>query len=66
MSISSSIIQFCYKLDDSKHYKRIKGFFYDLIDNPRSRIRPYFDVAMITPVVSSVYLIIYEVNLNSG
>ncbi len=63
MSISSSIIQFCYKLDD---YKRIKGFFYDLIDNPRSRIRPYFDVAMITLVVSSVYLIIYEVNLNSG
>ncbi len=66
MSISSSIIQFCYKLDDSARYKRIKGFFYDLIDNPRSRIRPWFDVAMITLVVSSVYLIIYEVRHDLG
>ena len=66
MSVSSAIIQYCYKLDDSQRYKRIKGFFYDLIENPRSRIRPYFDVAMITLVVSSVYLIIYEVRHDLG
>ncbi len=66
MSISNTIIQFCYQLDDSEPYNRIKHFFYDLIDNPRSRIRPYFDVGMITLVVSSVYLIIYEVRHDLG
>lgn len=66
MSISNFIIQFCYQLDDSDRYKRFKQFVYNLIENPRSRIRPYFDVCMITLVVTSVYLIIYEVRHDLG
>jgi voltage-gated potassium channel len=66
MSLSKYLVQFCYELEDSTRYKRSKQFFYDLIENPRSRIRPYFDVCMIVLVISSVYLIIYEVRHDLG
>ena len=66
MSLSKYLVQFCYELEDSIRYKRSKQFFYDLIENPRSRMRPYFDVSMIALVISSVYLIIYEVRHDLG
>ena len=66
MSLSRYLVQFCYELEDSTRYKRSKQFFYDLIENPRSRMRPYFDLGMILLVISSVYLIIYEVRHDLG
>ena len=66
MSLSRYLVQFCYELEDSSHYKRSKQFFYDLIENTRSRRRPYCDVSMIALVISSVYLIIYEVRHDLG
>ncbi len=66
MSFSRNIVQLCYELDDSARYKRVKQFFYDLIENPRSTTRPYFDLCMIVLVISSVYLIIYEVRHDLG
>jgi len=66
MSLSRYLVQFCYELEDSTRYKRSKQFFYNLIENPRSRIRPYFDLGMILLVISSVYLIIYEVRHDLG
>lgn len=66
MSFSRYLVQFCYELEDSARYKRSKQFFYNLIENPRSRMRPYFDVSMIVLVISSVYLIIYEVRNDLG
>jgi len=66
MSLSKYLVQFCYELEDSSHYKRSKQFFFDLIENPHSRMRPYFDVGMIVLVISSVYLIIYEVRHDLG
>ncbi|MDX2507775.1 MAG: potassium channel family protein [Gammaproteobacteria bacterium] len=66
MSLNKYLVQFCYELEDSSHYKRNKQFFYNLIENPHSGIRPYFDVGMIVLVISSVYLIIYEVRHDLG
>lgn len=66
MSLSRYLVQFCYELEDSTRYKRSKQFFYELIESPHSRIRPYFDVCMIVLVISSVYLIIYEVKHDLG
>ncbi len=66
MSLSRYLVQFCYELEDSTRYKHSKQFFYNLIENPHSRTRPYFDVSMIVLVISSVYLIIYDVRHDLG
>ncbi len=64
--LARSAVRFCYELEDSPRYKRVKHFFYDLLENPRSRIRSYFDVGMITLVLTSVYLLIYEIRHDLG
>ncbi|MCG2634151.1 MAG: NAD-binding protein [Gammaproteobacteria bacterium] len=54
-------VHFCYRLEASSRYKRIKGLFYDLLENPHSAVRPYFDSSMILVVLSSVFLLIFSV-----
>jgi len=50
-----------YSLKTSAHYQSVKRFFYDLLKNPQSKSKSYFDVFMITLVISSVSLLLYEV-----
>jgi len=66
MSLSNYLVQFCYGLEDSIRYKQSKQFFYDLIENHHSTMRPYFDISMIVLVISSVYLVIYDVRHDMG
>lgn len=66
MSFARAIVQRCYDLEDSARYKQVKGLIYDLLENPRAPIRPYFDVFMILLVLTSVYLLIYEVRRDLG
>jgi voltage-gated potassium channel len=66
MSLARYVVQRCYDLEDSPRYKRVKSFVYDLLENPRAPVRPYFDVFMILLVLSSVYLLIYEVRRDMG
>ncbi len=66
MGFSRSLIRLSYLLEDSPHYRRVKTFCFDLLENPRARIRPYFDVFMILLVVSTVWLLIYEVRNDLG
>jgi len=66
MSFSRYLVQRCYDLEASALYKRRKRFFYDLVENPRSPYRPYFDVSMILLVLSSVYLLVYGVGHDLG
>lgn len=47
MGFSRALIQLSYVVEDSARYRRVKDFFYDLLDNPRARVRPYFDIFMI-------------------
>ena len=56
------IVHFAYFLESSPRYKNTKLFFYNLLDNPDSRIKSYFDVVMIGLVLFSVFLLIYEVD----
>lgn len=59
--ISRLIIYCAYQLKTSSRYRRFKGFFYDLLENPLSRQKYFFDLFMIIMVMFSVFLIIYEV-----
>ncbi len=56
------IIYFAYVLKDSKAYQRSKLFFYDLLENPHSYLKSYFDLFMITMVIASVFLLVYEID----
>lgn len=49
-------------LETSPRYKNTKQFFYNLLENPDSRIKSYFDGVMIVLVLLSVYLLIYGVH----
>lgn len=66
MTLAGFIIKHCYGIDDSPRYKRAKKFFFDLIENPRSSIRPYFDVFMILLVLASVFMLMYQVKVDLG
>lgn len=53
-------VYLAYHLEGSPGYKRWKNFFYNLLVNPRSRVRPFFDMSMMALVTLSVFLYIYE------
>jgi voltage-gated potassium channel len=55
------IVSFAYFLDSSKSYKRAKGFAYDVLENPKSRIKPYFDAFIIFLVLVTVSILIYDI-----
>jgi voltage-gated potassium channel len=50
-----------YSLKTSTRYQSLKRFFYNLLKNPQSKIKPYFDIFMILLVISSVSLLLYEI-----
>jgi voltage-gated potassium channel len=66
MRLSNRLIHLSYTLEDSLRYKRLKGFFYDLLENPKAPVRPYFDICMILFVLASVWVLIYEVRNDLG
>ncbi len=60
------ILYIAYSLKTSAHYQSVKRFFYDLLKNPQSKIKSYFDIFMIMLVISSVSLLLYEVEHKSS
>lgn len=60
------IVYFAYFLKTSRRYQRAKLFFYNLLENPNSRLKSYFDVFMICLVMFSVFLLIYEIENKLG
>ena len=66
MWLSRSLIALSYAIDDSPRYRRVKGFCYDLLQNPRSKMRPWFDLCMMLLVLSTVAILIYEVKSDLG
>ena len=56
------IIRFACFLKTSPYYRSTKRFFYNLLDNPDSRIKSRFDAVMICLILLSVFLLIYEVD----
>jgi voltage-gated potassium channel len=59
--LTRPIVYFAYGLKTSNRYKACKRFCYDLLENPQSRRKSYFDVFMIVLVMISVFLLVYEV-----
>ncbi len=55
------IIHLCYFLAQSERYRKVKDAFRDLLENPASRRKAAFDLAMIGVVLSSVFLLVYGV-----
>jgi voltage-gated potassium channel len=62
MALADSVVRFAYWLDASTGYARFKAFFYDLLIEPRSRRRAWFDIGMILLILTSVFLLIYQVH----
>lgn len=60
------IVYACYRLEDSRSYNRFKTFVYNLMENPTSAKKVWFDAIMITLVLLSVFFLIYEVRNPSG
>lgn len=54
------LIALAYFLNTSPRYRQCKNFFYDLLENPDSKIKSYFDLNMIFFVTLSIFFIIYD------
>ncbi|WP_456416645.1 ion transporter [Thiolapillus sp.] len=66
MKLSDLVIRLAYQMEESEGYKRAKQAVYDLLENPHSRARPYFDSLMMALVLSSVFLLLYSVKHHLG
>ncbi len=64
--LSKLMVFIAYYLNASDSYKKAKTFFYDLLDNPHSRKKRIFDAAMIVLIVTSILLLIYDVEHESS
>jgi len=60
--MNSLFVNFAYFLESSKNYYNTKHFFYELLEDNNSKKRKYFDFFMIFLVLSTVAILIYEVN----
>lgn len=65
-AISRYLIQHAYRLENSSRYQAIKRAAYNLLENPRSRSKAWFDVFMVMLVISSVILLIFDVRNDIG
>ncbi len=59
--LAKLIISFAYFLESSERYKRAKKFVYNVLENPRSKIKPFFDGFMIFLVLITVGILIYDI-----
>jgi voltage-gated potassium channel len=61
MPFAQTLVRLAYRLQASARYAGAKGFFHKFLTDPHSYRRALFDSAMITLVLVSVMLLIYEV-----
>jgi voltage-gated potassium channel len=66
MTLSDTLIRSAYWLQASAGYARLKGFFHRLLTDPRSHRRVVYDGSMIVLVLTSVFLLIYQVRHELG
>jgi len=59
--IAKLLISFAYFLDSSANYKNAKGFAYSILEDPKSKIKPYFDAFIIFLVLVTVSILIYDI-----
>ena len=59
--VSTYLLRLALWLKHSRKYQSLKNFFHDLIDNPNSSQKTPFDLFMVFMVITSVFLLIYQV-----
>ncbi len=59
--LAKLIIYIAYHLKSSERYNRSKVFFYNLLENPGSRIKRHFDLFMIGLIVLSIIFLLYHI-----
>ena len=64
--MSNTLILFAFWLQASVRYAGLKGFFHQLLTDPRSHRRGLYHGAMVVLVLTSVFLLIYEVRHDLG
>ena len=60
--MDSLLVKLAYTLESSKNYYKTKHLFYETLEDENSLKRKYFDLFMIFLVLSTVAILIYEVN----
>jgi voltage-gated potassium channel len=60
--IEKYILKFAYFLERSDRYYNVKHFVYQFLEDPHSKKKKYFDFFMIFLVLSTIGILIYEVN----
>ncbi len=60
------LVYIAYFFKNSERYQRSKRFFYDLLENPKSKNKTRFDLFMITLVMISVSSLVYQVEHEMG
>ncbi len=60
--MTNVLVSLSYKIELSKQYKRIKTFTYNILENNSFFLKKYFDFFMIFLVMSTIGILIFEVN----
>lgn len=61
MELKSSLVRFSYSLAASKRYKEIKSVAREILEDSRSPLKRYFDIAMILLVLVTIIIFILEI-----
>ncbi len=59
------MVNSAYALHASTSYKKVKKFFYNLLENNSYRYKKYFDIVMVILILSSVIILIRQVKYES-
>ena len=59
--VSKFVVYGAYHLKSSESYKRLKASVYNVLENPQSTLKAYFDGVMIALIVLSIFFLLYDV-----
>lgn len=62
--MNKSIVKVCYAVDNSLKYTNTKQLVRNILENSQYKYKKYFDFSMIFLVLSTIGILIYEVNHN--
>ena len=60
------LVKFCYRLEASTTYQQHKAFFHELLEDPKSSMRHWFDGFMVFLILISVSILLYSVKNDIG
>lgn len=64
--LTPRIVRLCESIEESPRYRRCKRFFHDLMENDNAPFKRYYDLVLITLVLASIGVLIYDVKHPAG